>query len=123
MPKIAADPPRATTSGSPADAVRLDAVATGTRLRIRATPGARRDAILGVHDGALRVAVRAVAEKGRANEALTRLIASVLRVRSADVALVAGAGSRDKAVTVAGLSPERVRERLERALSDPSVSG
>lgn len=99
------------------EAVHLNPAPGGTRLRIRATPGARREAILGVHDGSLRVAVRAVAEKGRANDALTRFIAKTLAVPPSDVAVVAGRASREKSVIVRGLTPAEVRVRLDAALA------
>jgi uncharacterized protein (TIGR00251 family) len=96
--------------------LRLDESREGVRLRLRAVPGARRDAILGVHGDALRVAVRAIAERGRANAALVALVAEALAVRTGDVEVVAGASGRDKTVLVRGLSACAVRERLAAAL-------
>ena len=40
-------------------------------LNVKAKPGARQDAVFGVRGGELLVAVRAVAEKGRANTEIT----------------------------------------------------
>ena len=107
-------PRRATASSTAAlgPGPRLDGVAEGTRFRVRAVPGARRDAVLGVHGDALRVAVRAVAERGRANDALVELLSAALGVRTGQVEIVAGAGSREKSMLVRGLAPEAVRERL-----------
>ncbi len=47
--------------------VRLEGNAAGTILLVRAQPGARHNAVLGEHDGALRVAVTAAPDKGKAN--------------------------------------------------------
>ena len=44
------------------------------RLRVHVTPGAREERIAGWHGGSLRVKVRARPEKGRANEAVLRLL-------------------------------------------------
>ncbi len=49
---------------------------------------------------------------GRANDALVRLLAKALGRPRRDVALVAGHGSRDKVVTVAGISLEQSEARL-----------
>lgn len=89
----------------------------GVRFRLRVAPGARRDGLVGVHGGALKLAVRAVAEKGRANEAVLALLADALGVPAQQVALVAGGGGRDKIVAVRGLGPDEVRVRLAAALA------
>lgn len=84
----------------------------GVRLRLRVAPGARRDGVVGVHGGALKLAVRAVAERGRANEAVLRLLADALGIPAQQIALVAGGGSRDKVVAVRGLGADALRARL-----------
>jgi uncharacterized protein (TIGR00251 family) len=86
-------------------------VLEGTRLRLRVKPGAKRDAIVGVHGGALKLAVAAPPEKGQANRAVLRLLARALELPPAAVTLVAGESSRDK-VAVVALAPSEVRARL-----------
>jgi uncharacterized protein (TIGR00251 family) len=81
-------------------------------IRLRLTPGAREDTIEGWRDGVLRVRVRARPEKGRANEALVRLLAERLGLARSGVALVRGHTSRDKVVEVEGMSEEELRGRL-----------
>ncbi len=103
-----------------AAAIELTPAGDGVRLRLRVVPGARRDAVLGPHGNALRVAVRAVPEKGRANEAVLRLLAATFAVAPARVVLLAGAGARDKHVEVRGVAIEHVRARLAEALSSPA---
>jgi len=89
----------------------LRAVPEGTRLRLRVKPGAKRDAIVGLHGGALKVAVAAPPEKGKANRAVVRLLVRALELPSGAVTLVAGESSQDKVVVVA-LAPSEVRRRL-----------
>lgn len=60
------------------------------RLRVRAKPGSRQDAVLGVRQGELVVAVRAVAEKGRANTEIARVLSDALGVARRDVELKSG---------------------------------
>ena len=83
----------------------------GTRLRVRVKPGAREAAILGVHGGALKVAVQAPPERGKANRALVRLLLRALELAPGDVQLVAGASAQDKTLFVA-LPPAALRQRL-----------
>ena len=65
-------------------------------LRVRAKPGARQDAVLGVRAGELVVAVRSVAEKGKANEGIVRILARTLGVPRDSVTLRMGAVSPHK---------------------------
>ena len=78
----------------------LTAVAAGTRLRVRVKPGARKTAIVGVHGGALKVSVAAVAEKGKANRAVVDLLAGALGLPSSAVRIAAGKTSQDKVIEV-----------------------
>ena len=45
---------------------------------VRAQPGAARDRVAGEHDGALKVAVAAPPEGGRANAAIAKILAKAL---------------------------------------------
>lgn len=85
------------------------AVETGVRFAVRVAPRASRDGILGVHDGALKVALTAPPVEGAANEALVRLLAKALGVAKGEVRVVQGERSRDKVVEVAGVDEGAVR--------------
>jgi hypothetical protein len=67
---------------------------------VRVVPNARRDEIVGVHDGRLRVRVRAPAVDGKANAALCRVVAEHFGVRASKVTIVRGVRSRDKTLQV-----------------------
>ena len=86
-----------------------------TRLRLRVRPRSKRAALIGVHAGALRIAVTAPPERGQANRAVLQLLADVLGLAPADLELSAGHGSRDKSVRIP-LSTAAVRDRLAAAL-------
>jgi len=83
------------------------AVDGGIELFVRLTPKSSRDAIDGVGAAAdgrrhLKCRVRAVPEKGKANEALERLLADALGLPAGSVAVVAGETARLKAMRVSG---------------------
>lgn len=86
--------------------------ALGAVLTVRAQPGAGRDAILGERAGALRVAVSAAPERGKANGAIVELLADSLGCRRSQVVLLAGGTSRDKRFLLEELTPDDVRTRL-----------
>lgn len=83
-----------------------------TRLTVRLVPRTARDEVVGFEGEVLRVRVTAPPVDGRANEALTRLLARRLGLGRGAVRLVTGHASRQKVVEVEGLSPDEVRERL-----------
>lgn len=77
-------------------------------VRVRVTPRAGRNEIAGVRDGVLLVRVTAPPEGGKANKAVCRLIARGLKVAPSRVAIVRGAGAREKVLRVEGASESDV---------------
>ena len=91
--------------------------ATGLRLRLRVTPNASLDRIDGpetLADGTtvLRLRVRAVPEGGKANAAVTQLLAKALGLPRSAVTLVAGDTARLKTVQIDG-DPADLAARVE----------
>jgi hypothetical protein len=84
----------------------------GIEFRVKVVPGASRSRLAGQLGEALKVAVAAPPEAGKANAALIDLLAQVLRVKRADVAVVSGRGSPLKRVAVAGVTVREARARL-----------
>jgi uncharacterized protein len=92
----------------------------GISVALRVTPRAGRDAIDGIEtlsDGrsVLKLRVRAIADGGEANRAVTELLAKALGVPKAKVRLVSGATSRLKQLAIDG-DPATLGEAL-RALT------
>src|SRR6478672_2741426 len=78
----------------------------GLILPVRAQPGARKPGVLGEHAGALKVAVTAPPEDGRANEALTDLLRDWLGLKRSQVELASGPTNRNKTFLIRGVTPE-----------------
>lgn len=80
--------------------------ASGVRLRVRVTPRAGRDrleAMIDLPDGpAVKIAVSAPPEDGKANAAVAKLLGKFFRTAKSNIAIVAGASSRTKQVAIAG---------------------
>lgn len=98
----------------PADRPRLEIVARagGVEFAVKVVPGASRTKIVGVLGSALKVAIAAPPEGGKANAALVELLADALGVKKADVAVVSGHGQALKRVAVRGVDEAGVRRRL-----------
>ena len=89
----------------------------GTVVPVRARPGARKNAVVGVHGGALRVAVAAAPERGKANAAIAEVLAEALGCKNAQVRLLSGETSREKMFLVVGIAPDDLRGRVETLLA------
>jgi uncharacterized protein (TIGR00251 family) len=88
----------------------------GVSVSLRVTPRGGRDAIDGIETLAngrsvVKVRVRAIAEGGEANRAVTELLAKSLDVSRASVRLLSGATSRIKQIAVDG-DPQKLGESL-----------
>ena len=84
----------------------------GVVVAVIAKPGAKKDDIVGLHASALKVAVTAAPEKGKANKAFAKLLAKRLGVPASAITVVSGEVSRNKKVRVSGLRANDIVERL-----------
>ena len=85
----------------------------GGLLPVRVQPRARRNAVEGWREAALRVCVTAPPTGGDANRAVAALLAETFGVPASRVELVAGASGRDKLFRVGDLSLAELRARVE----------
>jgi uncharacterized protein (TIGR00251 family) len=77
------------------------------------TPGAKRDAIEGEWQGAMRVRLTAPPVDDRANEALRRLLAGRLNIGISAVRIVAGERSRSKRIEIRGVRVAQILALME----------
>lgn len=88
-----------------------------TRLRLRVSPGAARAAVVGRHGDAWKVRVAEAPERGRANEAVLRLLAEALTLPRTALTLVSGHTAREKIVELTGIGPALTERRMSSAVS------
>jgi len=86
--------------------------ADGCTLVVRVHPGARKNAVTGVHDDALKISLTTPPVDGRANEALIAFLAVSLRLPKARIGIVMGAASRSKTLRITGKSAAEIRAAL-----------
>jgi uncharacterized protein (TIGR00251 family) len=86
-------------------------------ITLRVTPSASRDAVAGWQGDVLRLRVAAPAQRGKANEAVLRLLAAALGIERRRLRIVRGHTSRQKVVLVDGLEQAEIRARLGSASS------
>jgi uncharacterized protein len=95
----------------------------GAILSVVAQPGSKRNAVLGERAGAIRIAVTAPPDKGKANAAIQAVLAENLGCKTAQVSLISGAAARQKRFLIRGIDPEELRNRLSHvtaAISKPA---
>ena len=89
----------------------------GCVLAVLAQARARRNGVVGEHAGALKVAVAAPPEDGKANRALVELLQNVLGVKRSQVELLAGETTRQKRFLIRNLGKQELQSRLARWLT------
>lgn len=96
--------------------IRLESHPQGILLAVKAQPGSRQDAIKGWQDGALKVAVTQVAEKGKANRAIMQVLAKQLKLRKSQIELLRGETSSNKHFLIRDCSEDDLIRRIEATL-------
>jgi len=88
----------------------------GTVLPVRAQPGARRNEIRGLQDGALKVCVTQAPEKGKANKAIVEVLAKWLEVRKSQIELISGETASQKKFLIRAIEQKDLAERISSRL-------
>jgi uncharacterized protein (TIGR00251 family) len=98
------------------DSIEMTARDQGVEFPVKVVPGSSRHQIAGVWNTALRVAVTAPPQRGKANKQLIRLLAGTFGVKPGDVTVTHGQTQPLKRVHVAGVSLEQARHAVATAL-------
>lgn len=85
-------------------------------VEVRVFPRARKSGIRGLRDGRILFGVLAPPEDGRANEELIKALAKLLGVPKSAISVVSGTRSREKSLSVEGLSCQEIMSRLEKLI-------
>ena len=92
--------------------------AEGIILPVRAQPGAKRTGVQGERAGALKVAVAAPPQDGRAIQALIEALHAALGVKRSQVELIGGQTNRDKRFLIRGVPRAELEDRIAKLLSE-----
>lgn len=85
----------------------------GLEFQVRVSPRSSRSGVQGLHGSALKVAVHAAPEKGRANEEVEAVLAEFLGLPARQIGVISGQTSRLKRVRAWGLTAEQMKARLD----------
>ena len=84
----------------------------GITLRIYVAPRASANKVVGLHNGAVKIALTAPPVEGAANKALVEFLAKALGVSKGSISIQSGETSRSKVVRVEGIDADVVRKLL-----------
>jgi len=87
----------------------------GVALSLRAQPGSRRNELRFSQQSGLKVAVTQIAEKGKANRAITKVLAKSLGLRRSQIELVAGHTNALKQFLIRDVTVEQLEQRIHDA--------
>jgi uncharacterized protein (TIGR00251 family) len=94
----------------------LEATGDGLILPVQAQPKAKKNALVGVHGGRLKVAITQAPEKGKANDAIIKLLAKSLNLKRSQIKLLTGATSSKKKFLLHNITSNELRRRLAECL-------
>lgn len=90
----------------------LESHPQGVVIRVKARPGARRNALAGLHDGALRIDVTAAPEKGKANDSIIALLAKTFTVAKSSIELISSPANPQKRFLLHGIQLAHAQQQL-----------
>ena len=92
--------------------IALHETAEGVTFAVKVHPRAKKNAITGELNDALKVSFTAPPSAGRANQACIEFFANLLNLPRSSVTIASGQTGRRKVVRVAGLTADEVRKRI-----------
>lgn len=69
-------------------------------IKVKLTPGSRRDEIIEIHDGALKIRIKAPPVDGKANKYLCEYVAKVCAVKKTQIQIESGQTARTKTLRI-----------------------
>ena len=96
--------------------------ARGVVVPVLAQPGSKRNAIVVERAGAIRVAVTAPPEKGKANVAIQSVLALALGCKASQITLLSGETSRRKRFLIDGITADELTRHLALSMTESQSS-
>jgi uncharacterized protein (TIGR00251 family) len=81
-------------------------------LSVKVVPGASRDRVAGRYADGIKVQTSAPPEAGKANAAVTKILAQFLTLKPAQVELISAPANPRKQFRISGLTPTQLAEKL-----------
>ena len=92
--------------------LKISEIENGVRIGVLVKPKSSRNALLGFHNGALKISVTAAPEKGKANKAVINLLSKVLHIPKNAISIESGETSPNKRISITGITSVKLLEIL-----------
>jgi uncharacterized protein len=89
-----------------------------TRLQVRVTPNARRDAVVACTGDEVRIKLQAPAIEGKANAALLNFLSEITGVPRSKITVRFGRKARVKVIEIEGPSAQEILSRIEMKIEE-----
>src|SRR5262249_40448651 len=97
--------------------IKLTVTDDSITFAVRVQPRAAKSGVVGELDGALKIRLAAPPVDGAANEELIRLLAKLFDAPRQRIAILSGQTSKNKVVSISGVSVDEAERVLTRALN------
>lgn len=84
----------------------------GVELSLHILPNAPRSQIVGLHNGCLKLKIKAPPIDGKANEAIVEFFSEFLKIPKSQISFGRGAKSKSKTIVIHGIPLEELQSRL-----------
>jgi uncharacterized protein (TIGR00251 family) len=98
--------------------LQLTQTSHGVLLLVKAQPGAWRRGIVGLHAGALKIAVTEPPEKGKANRAIIEVLCESLGLHATQIEFQSGETSKLKKLIVRDIAVDELQRRVNVVIAD-----
>lgn len=88
-------------------------------LRIKVVPKSSKNEIVDWKNGELKIRIKGIPEKGKANEMLIQFLAKTLQISKSQIELASGETSRHKKLIISGIEKESVLQTLSKVIVSP----
>ena len=94
----------------------MDILRDETILAVRVTPGAKRNTVTACKEGVWNIKIAALPVEGKANKELFAFLSKKMGIRRSSLNVIKGQSSRNKLVSVSGMSQKEIARRLSAEL-------
>ena len=88
------------------------------KLQIKVTPSSSKDCIVGWLENALKIKVKAPADRGKANKAVIKLLEGSLELAKGSVSITNGTTSGNKIIEIDAINDDAIHQKLSAILNN-----
>jgi len=90
----------------------------GVELSVKAQPNSKKNEVRGIQNGALKVCVTQVAEKGKANKAVIKELSKFFGLRTSQFELISGGTSPQKKFLIRNTDIQTLHRKLQEIIDN-----